>query len=501
MVILPQFWIMILLMVFGFAGTALAIPFVQKAALRKGIVSEPGGRRTHGEPTPLLGGVSIFLPFALVFITFFGLCIFQKLPADRPNSVQMLSLFLGTAWVLCLGTIDDKTPIGWQKKLLGQIAGTVILVLGGHSITTATLPFIGLVDFGYWGIPLFMVAVLCITNAINLIDGIDGLAGGICFFAALTSGIIGLAKGDLFTATVGFTVSGSLLGFLVYNFPPASIFMGDGGSMMVGFLLGALATSSAAISPGQRLGTSMMILFPFLPFGIPVFEVVLSVVRRWLRGQSIFLGDGDHLHYRAIGIIRNPRLTLAVFYLFSATLCALTLFLVLGFQSELIRFLIAIAAIVLFIGVVASLRLYRVEDFSITLRNRPDFKFLGSYLWFMKHKIRRAESLRDLIMLLESGVRDLGFDSVEVVYRNRTIERWYNTRRAHPSEPRIHAEKTFRDGRISAKWSLPVHEDEAYNEYLRLTWHRFLVALGDEFMSFPERPADSDNTNVLDLFG
>ena len=177
--------------------------------------------------------------------------------------------------------------------------------------------------------------MIAITNAVNLVDGMDGLAGGICFFAALTSAVIGIAKGDLFIATMAFTVAGSLLGFLMFNLPPASIFMGDGGAMMMGFLLGTLATSSAAISPGQRLGTSVMILAAFLPFGIPLFEVALSIFRRLIRGQAVFLGDGDHLHHRLREKIKNPKITVGVFYFFSAALCALTLFTGIGVRIRL----------------------------------------------------------------------------------------------------------------------------------------------------------------------
>jgi UDP-GlcNAc:undecaprenyl-phosphate GlcNAc-1-phosphate transferase len=491
---------MALVMGFGLLGTSLAVPHVKSLALKHGVVSSPGGRRMHRQPTPLLGGVAIFLPFAVVFLSFFVSYLMGAFSLVHQNTLQMLSLFLGTAWILVLGTLDDALSIGWKRKLLGQAGGALILVLGGHSIAVATLPFVGLVDFGWTGIPIFILAVVAVTNAVNLIDGIDGLAGGICFFAALTSGIIGLSKGDLFTATVGFTVAGSLLGFLIYNFPPASIFMGDGGSMSMGFLLGALCTSSAAAYPGQRLGTSVMILIPFLPFGIPLLEVALSIARRWLRGQAIFLGDGDHLHHRVTGIIRNARLAVGIFYLFSAALCAFTLFFVLSLNSTLVRLLMVLTAIVLFGGLVASVSLYRVETLLITIRNRPHFKFLGSYLWFMKHKIGKARSLGDLLRLLESGVRDLCFDKVEVLYDGRTLEKWSNPDVAHPGNRRVHEEASFDGSRLTVRWVRPLHEDDAYNEYLRLTWHRFLVALGPEMENYIEELSGYEKSKLFSAF-
>jgi UDP-GlcNAc:undecaprenyl-phosphate/decaprenyl-phosphate GlcNAc-1-phosphate transferase len=490
-----------LLMAFGFVVTYATIPFFRKLAFRHNVVAAPGGRRNHDQPTALLGGAAIFLPFCPVFLVFFALVSFGEIQVNEPERMQMLSLFLGTAWILFLGTVDDKKGLGWGTKLAGQFLGAGILALGGHSIARATVPFFGPVVFGWAGVPLLMIAVVAITNAINLIDGMDGLAGGICFFAALTSSVIGIVKGDIFTATMGFTIAGSLLGFLMYNFPPASIFMGDGGAMMMGFLLGTLATSSSAISPGQRLGTSVMIAIPFLPFGIPLFEVVLSIFRRFVRGQAIFLGDGDHLHNRLRSKIENPRLTIAVFYVISAALCALTLFTVLGMDSDVMKFMGAAIILVILVGIVGSLRMYRLNELFVTLQNRPHFKFLGGFLKYMKHRMRRAESLHELLGLLETGVRDLHFDRVEVLFQGRPLFRWTSERIVHPANPRIHSEESLAGNRITVKWVRPFHDDATYNEYLMLTWHRFLVELRDEIAGHTNNFGVIKKNNVLKMAG
>lgn len=488
-----------LLILFGFAVTSLTIPLVKAAAFKYGLVSSPGGRRAHLKPTPLLGGLAIYLPFAVVFLSFFSLLAAGKFTLDKPDKLNMLSLFLGTSWILILGTIDDKIPMGWRKKLLGQLLGGIILVLGGHTIATATIPLLGPVTFGWYGIIPFVLAVIIVTNAINLIDGLDGLAGGVCFFAALTSGVIALVKGDFFTALIGFTISGSLLGFLMFNFPPASIFLGDGGSMMLGFLLGTLATSSAAVFPGQRFGTSLMILVPFLPFGIPLFEVALSVVRRWIKGQAIFMGDGNHLHHRLIEKIKNPRLTVAIFYVFSAALCALTLFTVLEVQSMIVKFLGGLITLVLFGGALASISLYKMESVYVILQNRPHFKFLGEFIRFMKQRIRKAKSLQELLSLLESGVRDLGFNLVEVLYDGQTLKKWVNPQPLHPETPLIQSEDTFEEFRLTVKWTWSSHRDETYNEYLMLTWYRLLVAFRAEIANHSWELPRTQKNNVVGL--
>lgn len=464
------------LLIFGFTTTCAAIPLLKRVAFTFGLVSEPGGRRNHAEPTPLLGGFAVYAPLAAVFIVFLALIALGKISVPEPSMEKMVSLFVATTFLLFLGALDDRKKIGWRKKLLGQVFGTALLVMGGHNIEVATVPVIGVVHFGWYGIPLFVFAVVLVTNAINLVDGMDGLAGGICLFAALTYSILGVLKGDLFASTIGFTLTGSLLGFLVFNFPPASVFLGDSGSMMLGFLLGTLAVSSVATHPGQRFGTAFMIVVPFLPFGIPLFEVGLSVVRRWIRGQAIFLGDGNHLHHRLIDRMKNPRHTVAIFYVVSAALCGLTLFLEMEVESMGLRLLGGVAALLIFLGVFASVRLYHVDRLFTTLHYRKHFKFLGTFLRYVKGRLARAKSFHELIEILQVGVRDLGFDYVEVAYRGRVIEKWINPRPVHVESPRIVSEERFDSGILTVSWARPLHDDRLYNEYLMLTWYRVMDA-------------------------
>ena len=323
--------------------------------------------------------------------------------------------------------------------------------------------------------------------------------GGICLFAALTYSILGLLRGDLFASAIGFTLSGSLLGFLIFNFPPASVFLGDNGTMMLGFLLGSLAVSSAAAHPGQRFGTAFAIVVPFLPFGIPVFDVALSVARRWIRGQAIFLGDGNHLHHRLIDRIKNPRLTVAIFYAFTAALCGLTLFLEMEVHSMGLRLVGGAAALLLFAGAIASLRLYRVDRLFATIHNRTHFKFLGIFLRYVKDRLARATSVQELIEILQVGVRDLGFDYVEIAHHGRVIEKWINRRPVHAESPRIVSEERFSQGTLTVSWARPLHEDQLYNEYLMLTWYRLLEAFETELETHAWEMTRSVRDNVVEL--
>jgi len=477
----------------GFGVTFLCVPLVRRIALTYGVVDHPGGRRLHEKPTPLLGGTAIFVPFALIFGFYSYLGLSGAIPDGQPDRLQMVTLFLGALWMLILGTVDDVIGIGWNKKLVGELVAVAILMYGGHSVSKATIPFFGLVDFGWWGMPLFAVTVLTITNAINLVDGLDGLAGGICLFAAIASGIIGWSKGDLFTATVAFTISGSLLGFLIYNFPPASIYMGDGGSLTMGFLLGTLATSCSAMSPGQRSGTMVMVLLPFLPFGIALLDVILAVLRRWITGRKIFLPDADHLHHRLMEKFQRPRRVVVILYSFSALLCAITLSVVLGPKSDALTAFLVISGCLIIGVVVAVLRLYRIEHLAKAIENRPHFQFVSSYRAFMTAKLRRVRSFEELIALLQTGIPELGFDSVEVLNHGQTMRVWVNPTKLHPESPRVCSERTFDGIGLAVRWIAPTHESESYQKFLHLTWYGLLTEFGSrmEQLAVEERGAAS----------
>lgn len=464
----------------GFLTTLCAVPLVKRLAERFDIVSYPGGHSCHARPVPLLGGAAMLLGVLMAWVFFRLLLQGDMGKGLHPGAWQMGSLVLGSIWMCALGTLDDKLHLGWRRKLLGELVGVGILLAGGHTITVATIPFVGPVHFGWMGAPLFALMILTITNAVNLIDGIDGLAGGICFFAALVTGVIGLAKGDLFAATTGFGVAGAVLGFLVFNFPPASIFMGDGGSLFLGFLLGAMASSSAATTAGQRSGALVMLLAPFLPFGIALLDVALSIMRRGLSGRRIFLPDTDHLHHRLMETVGHPRGVVAILYSFSALLSAMTLTLILGQKADYFVGYIVLSGLVLLGLMVLVLRLYMREGLPSILENRPHMKFLASYMDFMTRRAARCRSEAEVLALLETGVRDLAFDSVLLRRGGQVLQRWdraeAGTEVAHPGAERQEELRALNDSDLAVVAVIPRHHSLAYQKYLKLVWEQFLKA-------------------------
>ncbi|CAM2056869.1 UDP-GlcNAc:undecaprenyl-phosphate/decaprenyl-phosphate GlcNAc-1-phosphate transferase [Desulfovibrionales bacterium] len=458
----------------GFCGAATCIPLAKRLAIRLDVLSYPGGHSSHDRPVPLLGGVAMFVPIAVVYLAFLGVVWISPVRIQNPSMGQMVTLFFGTAWIVVLGTIDDKIVLGWRKKLLGEVGAVVVLLAGGHSIQTATIPFVGLVEFGWLGAPLLALVVLTITNAVNLIDGIDGLAGGICFFAAMVSGVIGWAKGDMFSATVAFAISGAVVAFLCHNFPPASIFMGDGGSLMLGFMLAVLASSSSATSAGQRSGTLVMVVAPFFPFGIALLDVMLSIIRRSISGRRLFFPDTDHLHHRLMEKIGRPRAVVIILYAFNLLLSAMTISLILGPRTHFLTLYVVLSGLVLLGLAVMVLRLYLREGLPTLLENRPHFQFLDSFMVFMAKRVRRSSCMEDLVALLTSGVRDLDFDSVQVLHQGRLIAIWMHTHPVHENQTRTQLEKKFVAVDLVVRWTVPRHDSRSYREYLNQAWDVFL---------------------------
>ncbi len=479
---------MLLVGLAGFAATYCCIPLAKRVAQRRGLLSYPGGHSSHDRPVPLLGGAAMYASFALAFALYLSSLLFREIPPE-PSLGQMLSLFAGVTWMMILGTIDDKVTLGWRRKLLGEFLGVAILLVGGHGLFSATLPFVGFVEFGWLGIPLFALVVLTITNAINLIDGIDGLAGGICFFAAMVTGIIGLAKNDLFSATLGFGISGGIVAFLRFNFPPASIFMGDGGSLTLGFLLGTLATSSAAPSAGQRSGIMLMLATPFLPFGIALLDVALAIFRRWVSGQQLFLPDTNHLHHRLMEKIGRPGTVVVILYAFSAALSLLTLSLVLGPGGEYTAAYVVLSSLLVFALLVMVLKLYVSEGLTTVLENRPHFQFLASFIAFMAKRARRSTSCDELVDLLGAGVRDLGFDAVRVYQEDQLLREWTSPRPVHPGARRLSESKHFGRLNIRVEWITPAHDSNSYQRYLKTAWNVFLKELESRLLELAGQDA------------
>lgn len=273
------------------AVSLVLTPAVIVVARRLNLYDPRGDRKMHTRPVPRIGGIAIVLSMMSVSVTAALLDELLGGPFAEARH-QLFLLFATSGLVFLVGVVDDVRGLAARWKLLAQIIAAGILCAAGVRIQNIVL--FGL-DFGYLGWPITILWIVGITNAINLIDGLDGLSAGI---AVATCGVItafSLFTGQVAMGLLSLALLGSLGGFLVFNFNPARIFMGDSGSMFLGFFL-----ASASLVTATKVATLMGLLLPALAMGLPIFDMLLTVLRRVLDRQSVFAADRGHLHHRLV---------------------------------------------------------------------------------------------------------------------------------------------------------------------------------------------------------
>lgn len=280
----------VIALVVGWVTTYL----IRNLALARGWVEPVGGssRKIHERAIPRLGGVAIVLGF---FAPLVALLLVDSGVGEtyKASPSLLIGIFGGGLLVAVLGLYDDFHGANASKKFVVQFAVAAGLWALGFRIETIATPLFGNVQLGLLGLPLSLFWMVGIINAMNLIDGLDGLAGGVAFFAVATNFVLALSRGDVLMSLMMVALAGSIIGFLAFNFNPASIFMGDTGSMFLGFVLGAISIKSS-----QKSGTAVALLVPVLALGLPIMDTLLAIGRRTLRGRGMFSADKEHIHHR-----------------------------------------------------------------------------------------------------------------------------------------------------------------------------------------------------------
>jgi len=274
----------------------LVTPLVRKFALRFNILAYPSTRKIHTHPIPQAGGLAIYLGITLALVIAF----YTGLIGDVVLRVSFLHklkfLLLGSTFILVAGLLDDRFVFRAWQKLLAQIIGALILIIGGIKIEFLSNPFNGLLFLAKWqSIALSMLWIVGLTNAMNFMDGLDGLLAGISGISAIVLSIVAFQTGQLGVAFVLISIAGSALGFLRYNFNPAKIFMGDTGSLTLGYILAGLSIMGALKST-----TTLAVGIPLLVFGVPIFDITYAIFRRFKKREPIFKPDKEHLHHKLL---------------------------------------------------------------------------------------------------------------------------------------------------------------------------------------------------------
>ncbi|MEW9053536.1 MAG: MraY family glycosyltransferase [Neobacillus sp.] len=263
-----------------FFAAILFTPLVKKLAFKIGATDSPNHRKVHQNVMPRLGGLAIFISFMI------GILLVN------PDSPYHLAIVLGSIVILFTGMIDDIKEISPKVKLSGQIiAALIVVVMGDIKVEFINLPFGGEIDFGIFSIPITMIWIIGITNAINLIDGLDGLAAGVSTIALLTIAGMAAVMGNGYVMMIALILAVSTFGFLRYNFHPAKIFMGDTGALFLGYMIGVLSLL------GFKNVTFISLIIPVIILGVPISDTFFAIIRRLVNKQPLSAPDKSHMHH------------------------------------------------------------------------------------------------------------------------------------------------------------------------------------------------------------
>ncbi len=306
----------LLLFLISIGVTYLVTPYVERLAFRLGAVDFPSERKVHRQPVPSLGGIAIYL--GIISAIFYQLI---KRDSIIQGDLGFWGIIFGGTLILLIGVIDDIFDIPPWLKLIGQIGAGFVLVLVGVRIEFVGNPFGGIISLSnYLMVPLTILWVVGMINIINFIDGLDGLASGIVGIASISILIMAYITGRTEVSVLCVVLAGSSFGFLKHNFNPAQIFMGDSGSMLLGFMLGALTVQGVIKSVA-----SIALIVPIIIMAVPIFDTFLAIIRRLIRGQPVYKADVDHIHHRLIKEGFSHRQTVIVIYIWSIFLSAAAL--------------------------------------------------------------------------------------------------------------------------------------------------------------------------------
>jgi len=353
----------LILFLVGFLFSILLTPWVRSAARRLGAIDPPDERKVHSTPIPRLGGLAIFISFHLGLLLSYSFEFFS-FPKHFLTQIHFEWLFIASLLVFGMGLLDDIRKIPPSVKFLFQVLAGLMVAATSYRIESISSP-LGTIHLGIFSVPVTVLWIVGITNAINLLDGLDGLASGTSLIVCLTMFGISLQDQNVGIALASLLLAGCILGYLKYNFYPASIFLGDSGSYFLGFTLSILSLSSSL-----KGTTSFAILIPIMILGLPIMDTFLSMLRRvlkslhiftidnqknilkffYLNGKSIVTADRDHIHHRLLKLGLTHRN--AVFFLYGVTLLlgAVT-FSSVYFRDANQALIVAAVAVVSYIGI------------------------------------------------------------------------------------------------------------------------------------------------------
>lgn len=276
-------------------------PFIKKLAYIIGATDRPSKRKVHKLLMPRLGGLAIYISFLLGVLFL------------KPENQYSNSIMIGSILIVITGVLDDVFELSAKLKFMMQfVAAAIVVIFGGLQIAFINLPFGGMLEFEFFSIPITIFWIIGITNAINLIDGLDGLAAGVSSIALIAISGMAIIMGNMYVVAIGSIILVSTLGFLYYNFHPAKIFMGDTGALFLGFMIAVLSLL------GFKNVTFVSFIVPIIILGVPISDTFFAILRRFMNKTPISAPDKSHLHHCLLRIGYTHRQTVLIIYSIAA---------------------------------------------------------------------------------------------------------------------------------------------------------------------------------------
>lgn len=351
----------ILLSILAFLIAVITIPFILRFSHKNNILDQPDERKIHQNPIPRLGGIAIFLGFIFGFSIFINICSIAPIV-----SFDLGYYTTGMVLIFLTGFIDDLFFIRAWHKLILQILSGILVALSGLTIPEIKIYSSVTIQFGFFAFPLTVIWVVAFINAINLIDGMDGLASGLVIIANLFIMFLAYETGNMFVFYLTLILTTAVFGFYVFNFPPAKIFMGDGGAYFLGFMYATIALMGL-----KKTSVLTLFLFPFILLLVPISDILVVMVKRLRLGYHIFVADKNHLHHRLLKIGFNVKGVLTIVYSVSFMLGIVSILLTkIPIEYSFIVFLLIVLLMFISLYIVNTLEKANILSLKNKLKNR-----------------------------------------------------------------------------------------------------------------------------------
>lgn len=379
--------------------SALVTLFILKSQFAAGMDKPDAKRKLHERPVSRLGGAAIF---TALFIGMFLALQTQDIEWHRWRSVMLCNTL-----VFAVGFLDDLKSLGARTKLVGQVGAALILYSLGVSIDFLTNPFgEGSISLGWWSLPLTLMWLVAIPNIVNLIDGMDGLATGFGLFICLTLAFVGYMSLQSDVVFASLVMAGALGGFLIFNFPPAKIFLGDGGAYLIGFFV-----SSVSLLSSNKGSIIAGLLVMIVALGVPILDTLFAILRRAIRGVPIFKADAEHIHHRLIllGYSKSQALIALYAVCLALSLVGISVLMTKGQALPVVGAVLLLLAMAAakYLGYIRSWKGMR-RQLHEAIERRKEIEFVSAHARVLELEAERCETVAEFEEVLKVGMCRLG---------------------------------------------------------------------------------------------